>query len=250
MTAAYDDVCRLAQNLARNCGYAVFPCRDDKRPVLKGWPNRASTERDAIALLWRDHPGPLIGVVTGHRSSVSVLDVDQKHPEAVAWWQDSHSRLLRTRVYRTRSGGLHLYYRHHCGIRNSQGRICEGVDVRGSGGYVVHWFSAGLDCLDHSPPAPWPAWLLAETAPKPSPAPRSYQPTNDGRAIDGVLRRVAAAREGQRNCLVFWGACKLAKRHIPQREIEELLLPLAAGIGLTVCEARRTIASANGRAGA
>jgi hypothetical protein len=169
MTADTSEVCRLAQNLARNCGYAVFPCGDDKRPMLKGWPDRASTDPDAIAKLWRDHPGPLIGVVTGQRSNISVLDVDPKHAAAFLWWQDHHATLPPTRTYRTRSGGLHLYFRHHDGIKNTQSKIAEGIDTRGDGGYVIHWFAAGFECIDQSPPASWPAWLLSELLPKPAP---------------------------------------------------------------------------------
>ena len=49
-----DEVVRLAQNLARNRGYAVFPCGDDKRPTLKRWPERASKDPDAIERLWHN----------------------------------------------------------------------------------------------------------------------------------------------------------------------------------------------------
>jgi hypothetical protein len=47
----------------------------------------ASRDPDQIAWLWRNWPAPLIGMRTGTTSSVSVLDVDQKHPEAGGWWR-------------------------------------------------------------------------------------------------------------------------------------------------------------------
>src|SRR5271166_1504736 len=75
-------VVRLATNLARNCGYRVFPCSTDKKPTLKGWPERASTDAAMIERLWREHPGPLIGIVCGERSGVDVLDLDVKHDAA------------------------------------------------------------------------------------------------------------------------------------------------------------------------
>jgi hypothetical protein len=251
VTAAQDDVCRLAQNLARNCGYAVFPCNDDKTPACPHGFKNASTEPDRITRLWRDHPGPLIGVVTGPRSGISVLDIDQKHASGVAWWQDMHSLLLPTRVFRTRSGGLHLVMQHRDGVKNTQAKIALGVDTRGEGGYFIYWFAAGFECLDQSPPAPWPAWLLAETAPK--------RPTADdagsrggswGNGFNGILRRLGNAREGERNAVLYWSACRLAERHIRQPEIEAHLLPIAVSIGLTDFETRRTIASAHRRAGA
>lgn len=242
------DVCRLAINLARNCGYAVFPCTDDKRPTLKGWPQRAATDAGAISELWRHHPGPLIGVVCGHRSGVSVLDIDRKHPQGVAWWQIHHSALLPTRTFRTRSGGLHLWMRHREGVHNTQGKVAPGVDTRGEGGYAVCWFAAGCPCIDHSPPAPWPAWLLADIAPKPAPELRaSRQPSSGSAALDGILRLLCNAREGKRNGVLFWCACRLAERHMGPSDIEALLLPIAADIGLSDHEARATIRSATGR---
>ena len=33
--SAYGEVCQLAQNLARNCGYAVFPCSERKTPTRR-----------------------------------------------------------------------------------------------------------------------------------------------------------------------------------------------------------------------
>jgi hypothetical protein len=111
-----DDVCRMAMALGRNCGYAVFPvCLTEdgrKLPTIKGWPDRAATDPEAIWKLWQDRPGPLIGIVTGSRSGISVLDIDIKHAEAVRWWRGNHQRLPLTRTFRSRSGGLHLYFRH------------------------------------------------------------------------------------------------------------------------------------------
>jgi hypothetical protein len=248
MTAA--EVCRLAKNLARNCGYAVFPVGEDKRARLKRWPDRASTDAAAIERLWREHPGPLIGIVTGNASGISVLDVDQKHVEAVLWWQDNHM-LLPTRTYSTRSGGLHLFFHHRDGVTNSQNKICRGVDTRGEGGYAISWFAHGLDCLDHSPPQPWPAWLFDELTRRP--VPQSATPAracNDDPAIDGIVRRLASAREGERNGVLFWAACRCAERGMRQGAIEELLIPAAIGIGLPDIEAHRTIGSAAGRAAA
>jgi hypothetical protein len=156
-----------------------------------------------------------------------------------------------TRVYRTRSGGLHCWFRHREGVKNTQGKIEPGVDTRGEGGFAVFWFAAGFECLDHSPLALWPAWLLAETAPKPAPPKHSYRPASNGSAvIDGIRRRLSEARVGERNGVLFWAACRLDERGIRQGEIEALLLPVARGIGLTEFEIRRTIGSAMGRTAA
>jgi hypothetical protein len=251
MNAAAEEALRLALNLGRNCGYHVFPCGDDKRPMILGWPERASADPEAIWQLWHKRPGSLIGVATGAPSGVSVLDIDQKHPEGVAWWQYNRHRLLPTLTVGTRSGGLHLWFRHQESVRNTQAKIALGVDTRGDGGYVIHWFAAGLPCLDQSPPAPWPSWLLTQLARQPAPQPQLYgsnRSRNDSAALDGILRRVGNAREGERNGLVFWAACKLRERNMQQSDVEGLLLPVAISIGLDAVEARRSIASAMRRA--
>jgi hypothetical protein len=252
-----ENVCRMAQALARNCGYAVFPCGTNKKPVrpsedgvLHGF-HDASTDPGEIAFLWQHWPGSLIGVRTGAASGISVLDVDPDHAEAFLWWQDSHSLLPATRTYRTRRGGLHLYLQHRERVTNSQGKIAKGIDTRGEGGYVIFWFATGLPCVDHTPPQPWPAWLLAELTPRPAPTPAfNARAPNPERAIDGILRRLAAAQKGERNAVLFWAACRLDARGIPRREAEALLLPIACGIGLTDPEARKTIASAQRRSAA
>lgn len=244
-----NEVARLAVNLARS-GYVVFPCNEAKRPKLKGWPDRASSDPGVVAQLWRDYPGELIGVVTGARSNESVLDIDRKYPEAIAWWQDSHKLLLPSRVFRTRSGGLHVWMQHREGVTNTQGKIARGVDTRGEGGYAVYWFATGLPCLDHALPAPWPSWLLAETAPPPRQPYQAARNGGEGRRLDGVLQRLGNAREGERNGVTFWAACRCAEMQMPQARIEALLIPVALNTGLPETEIRRTITSAIGRAAA
>jgi hypothetical protein len=199
------DSALLAVNLARTEGVAVFPCGDDKRPTLKDWPNRASSDPDAIRLMWRRHPGPLIGIATGTASGIDVLDVDSKHIDGVLWWQDNWRRLLPTRVYKTRSGGIHLWYRHHPGLRNTQAKICTGIDTRGEGGYAIFWFATGLPCKDPSPPAPWPKWVLAELL-KPPPQPKATAvirlPISDAyleRRLRALLANVSAAPDGAKH---------------------------------------------------
>jgi len=158
------EVCTLAQNLAKNCRYSVFPVRLDKRPATpKGTADApgglyyASNDLARVAELWRRWPGPLVGIRTGETSGVDVLDIDA---EGLAWWQAARPHIPPTRTYATRSGGLHVYFQHVRGVRNTAGKLAKNVDTRGCGGYIVYWFSAGLECLDHSPVAPWPGKLL------------------------------------------------------------------------------------------
>src|SRR5437763_1799333 len=153
------EACSLAQNLAHNYGYAVFSCHQDKNPATLHGFKDATADPELIAKLWRRWPGPLIGVATGAASGISVLDVDIKGDEARGWWRQNEQRLPLTRTYRTRGGGLHLVFRHVPGILCRVGKPVLGIDVRGEGGYVIFWFAAGFECVDHAPAAPWPHWL-------------------------------------------------------------------------------------------
>ena len=202
-----------------------------------------------ILRLWHRWPGELIGIATGTVSALWVLDIDLKHRAAWDWWQANHHHLLPTRTYATRSGGLHLYFRDGDDIGCTTGRISRGIDTRGDGGYVINWFAAGLACHDQSPPAPWPAWLRAALSPSAA-AFGSAPPhaVSAETAVVGIVRRVAEAREGERNAVLFWSACRLLERGLRQRDVEALLIPVAVSIGLSEIEARRTIASAHGRA--
>jgi hypothetical protein len=249
--SATDEACALAINLARNANYATFPCRNDKAPACPRGFKDASRDPAAILSLWYHWPGELIGIATGAVSRIWVVDVDVKHREGRDWWRANHPRLLPTRTYETRSGGLHLFYRDGDGIGCTTGRICRGIDTRGDGGYVILWFAAGLACHDQSPPAPWPAWLRTAMAPPPRPAMvlrRTQTVVPAETAVAGIVRRVAEAREGERNSVLFWAACKLLDRGTRLRDIEALLIPTAVGIGLSDIEVRRTITSAQGRA--
>ena len=197
---------RLAKNLAKNCQFAVLPVRDDKAPACPRGFHAAANDPDAIEELWHRYPAPLIGIATGAASDLAVLDLDVKHPEAVRWWRKTESRLPPSRAYRTRSGGVHLFFRH-------------------------------------APRAPWPNWLTREIWP-PRPPVRPVTASASEAGIAALGAKVAGAAEGNRNSILFWAAKRLAEKRMPAREIENMLIPATLSAGLAELEARRTVASA------
>ena len=237
---------RCAKNLAKNCGFAVLPVREDKRPACPGGFKSASKDAAEIAELWRKYPTPVIGIATGEVSDLAVLDLDVKHPKAIRWWRANEKLLPNTRAFRTRSGGVHLHFRHAPGVKCSTGRPVAGVDVRGDGGYIIHWFSNGYAALDHAPRALWPHWLTAEIWPPAPPRPpvRPVTANASESGIAALVAKVAGAPEGTRNGLLFWAAKRLAEKRLPARDIESMLLPAALSAGLAEIEARRTVSSA------
>jgi hypothetical protein len=60
----------------------------------------------------------LIGIPTGETSGLDVLDIDARNGGA-AWLGEHRRELPQTRVHRTRSGGLHFFFRHEAWLRCS-----------------------------------------------------------------------------------------------------------------------------------
>ena len=260
-----DQVAEMAINLARNCGWSVFPCLSNKKPACPNGFKDSTSDPTVIADLWRQYSGPLIGIATGARSGFDVLDIDAgrwqsdatveviaKHEAARAWWHGHADTIPSTRTYVSVSGGLHLYFRHAPGLSCTQSKIAPGVDTRSEGGYIVFWFAAGCECVDHAPLAFWPSWLLDRLLAKPKPPPHPVQKVasssrDSGRSIEGILRLVAAAQQGERNAVLHWAACRLGERvqavQISAAVAETLLMAAAMAAGLPEGEARATVHS-------
>jgi len=187
-------------------GLPCFPCHADKTPATPSGYKNATTDRKSVAELWRRYPAPLIGVPTGENSGLDVLDIDPRHG-GDRWFSEHKARLPITRVHRTRSGGFHLFFRHESGVRCSTGRIAAGVDVRAEGGYVIWWPGVGLPVISEMPVAPWPNWLrhqLSHSRCKIT----SRITVPDGHLLMRLVRLIAGAREGERNNLAYWAACR------------------------------------------
>jgi Bifunctional DNA primase/polymerase, N-terminal len=223
-------------------GLPCFPCGFHKRPLTPQGFKDASRDREVVRALWVSYPGPLIGVPTGEASGLHVLDVDARH-RGNEWFARRRNDIPITRVHRTRSGGLHLFFRHEPGIRCSAGRLAPGVDVRASGGYVIWWPAAGLPALSDSPAAEWPQWLrTALLHNQTSRTSRAVVP--DNASLLGLLRAVATAKPGERNALAFWGACRagemVASGLMNADSAAALIAEAAMRSGLPAAEAQRT----------
>ena len=123
-------------------GVPVFPCeRGAKRPLTRNGHCDATTDRRAIERWWRRQPAANIGLPTGEKSGIVVLDVDVDDGglESLAKLEREGAPLPKTARARTGGGGFHLFFRYPRGteIRNTAGLLGPGLDVRGEGGYVV-----------------------------------------------------------------------------------------------------------------
>jgi hypothetical protein len=150
-----------AEWLAAEMGLPVFPCDAQKRPMTQHGFRDATKDPETIRRSFRY--AAMIGIPTGEASGFFVLDLDCKNgAQGLEWLAAHEARLPQTRRHRTRSGGVHLLFAMPAGrtIRNSASRVGPGVDVRGSGGYIIAPPSDGYDVVDHAIIADAPAWLL------------------------------------------------------------------------------------------
>jgi hypothetical protein len=210
-----------------------------------------------------NYPGELVGVPTGPASGLAVLDVDVVKGGG-AWWDANRARLPATRMHETRSGGLHVLFKHRAGLKCSVSKIAPGIDVRADGGYIIHWPAHRFSVVDH-PLADWPDWLTPPEPPPPRPPRRPATYDEAGlreaeaaalRALRGAVLRVEHARKGERNAICFWAACRAAEKlrdgplppFVNKDWVVDLLTLAAHRAGLPAREASLTIASGLRRA--
>ena len=153
-TPDFNSVSGTALDLASLHGIRVFPCGENKAPLTPNGFKDASTDPEQIRSWWTQWPDALVGVPTGSATGIDALDIDPRHGGNV-WYQEHAKELPDTRTHQTRGGGLHILFKSHPGLRNSAGRIADGVDVRAEGGYVIWW-----PALHEHRICDWPEWLI------------------------------------------------------------------------------------------
>ena len=247
-------------------GLAVFPLAPGSKipPAGSHGCLDASSDVDVARARWQKWPDANIGIATGAKSSLWIVDVDGTTGRAsLAKIEAENGALPLTVQVATPGGGLHLYWKWTDGpeIRNSVSRIAPHIDVRGTGGYVtappsIHpnggryrWIGNGVVEFAQAPP-----WLVKLALPPPPP-PRTAPKPLEGditryvaTAAAGELGELDAARKGKRNHALNRAAFSLAgfvkAGALPEDWARAQLETRAVGIGLPAFEARRTIESA------
>lgn len=167
------DFAQAALRYAR-LGLAVIPLRQrDKRPMFDNWPEVATADQSTIAKWWQQTPEANVGIATGQKSRVFVLDVDIAHGGEDSFDQltTKHGRMPDTWQQITGSGGFHMFFRYPNFRVGNRAGLLPGIDIRGDGGQVVappsihpatgkryEW--DGLKEIEQTPIADAPAWLL------------------------------------------------------------------------------------------
>jgi hypothetical protein len=154
-TATTDKVLKLALAYARK-GWRVVPLYADdpvkyaeryddidkplKRPRIKEWQRRGTTDEATIRDWWRRWPDSNVGVVCGPTTGFWVLDVDTGGERTLSSLEKKHSRLPKTREHRSPSGGRHLLFKcdERTALIGNEVKFAPGLDTRaGDNGQVV-----------------------------------------------------------------------------------------------------------------
>jgi hypothetical protein len=146
------------------CGCGNPECKNAGKHPAEAW---SRIPDDRAPLVPTETQG--VGIATGARSGVFVLDIDTKNVDGFAELAKLGD-LPDTYAVQTPTGGAHLYFRHPgFPVRNSAPKsnpIAPGLDIRGDGGYVVapgspHANGGRYEVVCDAPIADAPSWLLS-----------------------------------------------------------------------------------------
>ena len=248
------DALRLA-----HYGTPSFPCHEDKRPACPHGFKDARADPEKLRELWRQYSGALVGVPTGQPSGIFVVDIDSARHEEANDWLERHSPYLpETRQHATKSGGLHLLFKHRAGLRQHQQACNRRRYTRRRRLRHLVAVPYGINAphkLD-LPIADLPDEIYQRLVERPAPL-RFTGPAfgksvgEPSRKVQGILNAVAGAQEGERNRLLFWGASRVTEM-ITRRELGrseaatafDALHNICVQAGLPTREIERTIRSA------
>lgn len=231
-------------------GFAVFPvyepiglnlcscgkvgCRG-KHPRTPNGVNDATTNAETIRGWWTKWPNASIGMATGAKSSLAVIDLDG--PEGI---ESGRSLSLVSSVIAMTGNGKQLFYADAEGkLRNSVKKLAPGIDTRGAGGYVVVPPSIHPNGKKYC----WQSQPLSRNALNSLPALFVDQPTGDGtlitsasplgnqKPIGWIADALKEMKNGNIDNTLFAVCCRLRNDGYSEADALVLLSPHAAAAG-------------------
>jgi hypothetical protein len=224
--------CEVALGYAR-AGLAVFPCNQDKKPLVTSWLNTATTDKQQISAWWQQWPAALIGLPLKQINCL-VIDADRHSPDedGVAQLRAlcEGKELPSHPVVLTANNGEHHFFKQPSGEKIGNKKFGIGLETRGfkldnDGGYVIAVGSRLSDgrCWQLRTGSPRlsamlangglpeaPQWLIELIIPQPKggghPGGSNVLPGREARheayadkALAGCVEELARAQPGERN---------------------------------------------------
>lgn len=198
-------------------GWAVFPCYETgakaKAPRTAHGLNDATTDPAIIRQWWERWPDAAIGLNCG-ASGLVAIDIDVKNGHnGLASWDALNIPTDGALLSQTPSGGRHIVYKQN-GVKlgNTAGKLGDGLDTRGHGGYIVAPPSRLADGGSYTALNSWtsePATIPDKLAALLDKNPTAHTPTLPTTvtqddpwamaALESECDKVAAATNGTRN---------------------------------------------------
>jgi hypothetical protein len=125
-----------------NCTCGKHACSDaGKHPRTQRGLKEASRDLDKIDLWFgADSPPSNIGIVTGEKSGITVIDIDIGEGK---FGEESWAEAIKdhgepdTLMAKTGSGGMHVIFKYNANLKTASNVHGQGVDCRNDGGYIV-----------------------------------------------------------------------------------------------------------------
>ena len=145
-----------------------------KVPTLPCWTANAYWLKESIERQWEKNPRLNIGILTGQKTGLCILDVDPEHEgdKTLSDLCKRYEDIPLTPTSVTGTGGKHYVFRLPEGInlRNSAGKLGKGLDIRAEGGQFIappslhpngnkYQWEEGKSPFILSP-APLPGWII------------------------------------------------------------------------------------------
>jgi hypothetical protein len=206
-------------------------CRKDcgrigKHPRTQHGLKDATTDEATIRRWWKQFPQANIGIATGARSGLVVLDEDtyKGGEQSRLDLEQSYSPIPETVLSLTGGGGVQYLFVHPgVHVKNGVETLGTGLDMRGDGGYIIappslhmsgkHYTWEVLHEPEETPLAPMPRWLLALCQEQ-----SRRQAPSAGEPIP----------KGQRNDALFKFGCSLRAKGGSEEVIRAALLTMNA----------------------
>ena len=203
----------IQENGVCSCG---MKCPTPGKHPRVQWKEEATYNADTIRLWWERWPDANIGIATGERSNLYVLDVDvsksietgdgQLVPtgqRTLAELTYQNEALPDTLVARTGSGGEHWYFQYPgSGSHSNRVGFAPGLDIRADHGYVVgpgsnHLSGHDYEWIVRRAPAVPPEWLVeraGERVPESPSGAEEYESVGEGGRNDFLTRYAGRLR--------------------------------------------------------
>ncbi|CAA9890530.1 hypothetical protein METHB2_240003 [Candidatus Methylobacter favarea] len=142
-----------------------------KHPIFNNWQAKATTDPAQIKQWWNKYSFANIGIVTGQKSGLVVIDIDPRNggdaslQDLIDAYADFNA-ILATYTVMTGGNGSHFYYHYSKAFKSLKNHgLGKGIDIKADGGYILappsNHVSGGVYSVLHDfEPLPLPPMLI------------------------------------------------------------------------------------------